>query len=179
MQATAVSRADQVRQYVVDYFLVPTRAAGKRRMTVRAGDVHKGLGWNNLMPSVCSALDSHKFLTLSGVKLIDRRGPEKSTTAEWTFELPEEGVTNGTQTAAKDVSVRRVIATWDGRSFQPAIRPDGIEVGEQVVLNISQVSSLQELAGDLAPFVGTLSAEEAAEMRATMAEAFERIGNDW
>ena len=37
----------------------------------------------------------------------------------------------------------------------------------------------RSLAGRFAPFVGTLTREEAAEMQAAMDEAFETISDDW
>src|SRR5688500_2276641 len=85
MQPQHTTGADQVRRYVIERIVNPGHAAGMRKVTVRAGDVHRGLEWGNRVPSVCSALDAQEFQRLSRTQLLERRGPAQSTSTEWVF----------------------------------------------------------------------------------------------
>ena len=79
--------ADRIRLYVIEARIEPARAAGKRELTVRSGDVHRAMKLDNRMPAVCSALDAHKFCEEAGVRLISRTGPHQGSTAEWKLGL--------------------------------------------------------------------------------------------
>ena len=175
------SRADQVRRYVLESIIQPSRAAGKQTVTVRAGDVQKGLGWWNLVPSVCSALDAREFLRMSQTRLLRRNGPAQSTTVEWEFALSDAVASDeGTSgSASSKTEGRRLIATWDGTAFKPIIVPDELEVGQRVVLMVSVPTDLASLAGKYARYVGTLSREEGEEMLAEIERAFETISDEW
>ena len=45
-----MAQADEIRQYVVDNYIEPARRAGKRMVSVRAGDVHNSMGLDNRFP---------------------------------------------------------------------------------------------------------------------------------
>lgn len=182
MESTQRSRADQVRSLVLERFVEPGRVAGKQSVTVRAGDVQRELGWWNRVPSVCSALDGREFQRMSHTRLVERRGPVQSTTAEWVFALSEEamgGPKGSGHHFATDTEARRLVAIWDGDSFRPCTAPGGIEPGQRVILLVSQVRDARDLAGEFGSFVGTLSDEEALEMQATLDQAFETISDEW
>lgn len=176
------SCADQVRRFVLERFVEPGRAAGKRTVTVRAGDVHRELGWGNRVPSVCSALDAKEFQRVSRTRLVQRRGPGQSTTVEWVFALSE-GADGFDPEARLDTAAapeaRRLIAVWDGVSFRPLVAPESLEPGQRVVLGVTPVRETCDLAGEFGSFVGTLSQEEAAEMQEALDRAFETISDEW
>jgi hypothetical protein len=177
MQPQQMSRADQVRRFVLERIIQPGRAAGRQTVTVRAGDVQRDLGWWNRAPSVCSALDTREFQQMSQTHLVERRGPAQSTTTEWVFALstnpganPDPGI---------EASGRRLIAEWDGQSFRPAAAPQNLQVGQRVVLVVTPAQGVGDLAGRFGSLVGTLSDEEAAEMQEAIDNAFETISDEW
>jgi hypothetical protein len=176
------SRADQVRRFVLERLVEPSRAAGERTVTVRAGDVQRALGWWNRVPSVCSALDGQEFQRMSRTRLVERRGPAQSTTAEWVFALSETpGPVGGKQSrGAVEVSqARRLLATWDGEAFRPLTGTEAWEPGERVILTVSAAGDGRVMAGEFAAFVGTLSKEEASEMQEVIDSAFETVSDEW
>ncbi len=89
MQQLTQSISDLVRTHVRDVYLKPVIQRGERILTVNVGAVHKALALNNLVPSVCSALNSKKFLEENGLRLISRSGPPsgQSTTVTFTYEI--------------------------------------------------------------------------------------------
>lgn len=179
MDNTSLSVADEARNYALLNYILPARKAGRDSVTIRAGDIHRELGWHNRMPSVCSAIQSMKFRRLAKVDLIERTGPEKSTTVEWTFSLNDSDEA-GEQPMERVAAVTRtLVADWDGQIFRPVVVPEELAVGSQVILTVQPIQDPREAAGRFAKFVGTLSAEEAAEMTAVMDEAFETISNEW
>lgn len=79
--------ADQIRQFVLEKYINPARNQGHLTVTVVAGKIHTGLGLENRMPAVCSALDADKFLSFAHIRLVSRSGPHQGSTATWVFEL--------------------------------------------------------------------------------------------
>ena len=91
--------SDQVRTYVREHYILPARKLGATAVTVRAGEVHRALGWDlKRVPQVCSALSTRKILRSANVELLERKGPPsgQSTTVEFTFKLlgPDEDSSN-------------------------------------------------------------------------------------
>lgn len=43
-----MSQADRIRQYAIDKYIVPARRRSEKTVTIRAGDVHDGLGASRL-----------------------------------------------------------------------------------------------------------------------------------
>jgi hypothetical protein len=72
-------RADQVRAFV------PKLEAGQQEVAVRAGDVHRALRLHNQMPSVCSAIESRKFMDAFELELVRREGPHRGSNAVYYF----------------------------------------------------------------------------------------------
>lgn len=79
--------SDQVRDYVLKNYILPTRAQGKQSVQVRVGDVHSKLGYHDRLPLVCSALTALKFREPNKLTLIKTDGPGNSTTTTFTFGL--------------------------------------------------------------------------------------------
>lgn len=171
--------ADEVRQFVRARYVEAARSAGKDTVTVRAGTVQRELGWWNRVPSVCSALDAREFQRMSGTRLIERRGPAQSSTVEWVLEVRDNGQRSSAPAPTVAAGERRLSAVWDGASFRPVVPPEDLKAGQQVVLTFSPADDARALAGKFAEFVGTLSAEEAAEMQGVLDREFEVIGDDW
>jgi hypothetical protein len=89
MQQLTQSVSDLVRTHVRDVYLKPTTKRGESTLAVNVGIVHKALGLHNLVPSVCAALNSKKFLEENGLRLVSRTGPPsgQSTTVTFTYEI--------------------------------------------------------------------------------------------
>tara|TARA_R110002110_G_scaffold85816_4_gene223683 strand:- start:8266 stop:8991 length:726 start_codon:yes stop_codon:yes gene_type:complete len=66
--------------------LAPAFDRGEMKVVVRSGDVHRDMELSQRMPSVCTALDSQKFESEFGVRLIERTGPEQGANAMYLFE---------------------------------------------------------------------------------------------
>ena len=80
-------QADRIREYVYAHHVVPARAAGERTLTMRAGDVVRGMGLHHRVPAVCSVLGTRKFLESAGLDLVKRSGPEQSTTTKFHYAI--------------------------------------------------------------------------------------------
>jgi hypothetical protein len=87
------SNADFIREHAVEEYVVPARQQRDRTFSINVGEIHRALGLNNLVPSVCSALGSRKFLMENQLRLISKSGPPsgKSTTVTYTYEFIEAG----------------------------------------------------------------------------------------
>lgn len=79
--------ADKIREFVKKNYIDPARKNGEQLVTVRASEVHRNMGLQNHFPSVCQALDSDKFIDSVSVVLSKRKGPPKSSSVVWTFDL--------------------------------------------------------------------------------------------
>jgi hypothetical protein len=82
--------AEHVRDFVIATYIEPARAEGQKKVSVRAGDVDKALGYRyRRLPLVCAALKSQKFLEAARARLVDATGPPSgaSTTTTFLYEL--------------------------------------------------------------------------------------------
>jgi hypothetical protein len=81
--------SEDVREYVEKRYIDPSRRKGVRRFSVNAGEVHRGLGLENRVPLVCSAIQSQRFLNQHGLKVVEKSGPASgiSTRLNLTFEF--------------------------------------------------------------------------------------------
>jgi hypothetical protein len=88
-EAHLSSGADAIRSHAAEAYVAPARKQRNRDFSINAGAVHRDLGLNNLVPSVCSALASRKFLTDNRLRLIAKTGPPsgKSTSVTYTYEF--------------------------------------------------------------------------------------------
>ena len=87
----SASSADSIREHAVEEYVAPARQRRDRAFSINVGEVHRTLGLNNLVPSVCSALVSKKFLQENHLHLISKTGPPsgKSTTVTYTYEFTD------------------------------------------------------------------------------------------
>ena len=79
--------SDRVREHVKRNYIDPAKKAGKKSLSIRAGDIHKELGLIRRIPVVCSALRSRKFQKNCDITLSYIDGPNNSTTTTFTYRL--------------------------------------------------------------------------------------------
>jgi len=83
------SLSQQVAKYVRTNYVEPARQSGQTMVEIRAGEVHRALGWKNRVASVCTTLESQKFQRESGLSLFHTSGPAsgRSTTVSFAYYL--------------------------------------------------------------------------------------------
>ena len=83
------SDADQIREYVWIRYIEPARHRGDNTVSIKSGDVVKGLNLKNKTPNVCTALRSKILQDVYGVRLLGEQGPPSgmSTTVVFTYKL--------------------------------------------------------------------------------------------
>ena len=82
--------SDRVRAHMKRKYFDPAKKGGKSTLTVRAGDIHKELGFSRRIPVVCSALRSRKLSKDCGIELTYIGGPNNSTTTTFTYRLDKD-----------------------------------------------------------------------------------------
>ncbi|KFF64924.1 ATPase AAA [Pectobacterium brasiliense] len=83
------SQADEIRDYVLENYIIPARERGDSRVTVVVGPLNTEMGLNMAWPNICQALDGQKFQELADIPPPVTEGPKKSTTRKYTFILTE------------------------------------------------------------------------------------------
>ena len=79
--------SDRVRDHVKRKYINPAKKDGKKSLSIRAGDIHKELGFSRRIPVVCSALRSRKLQKNCDIELTYVGGPNNSTTTTFTYRL--------------------------------------------------------------------------------------------
>ena len=79
--------ADRIREFVNATYLIPARERGEKRVSIRAGDVHKDMSLKAQMPAVCGALGSDTFQRQYSVRRISVEGPLHGANCIMTFEI--------------------------------------------------------------------------------------------
>ena len=79
--------SENVRIYCRDTHVVPARKRGEKQITIRAGDIHKELGFKNRLPLICSALGTELYNKMANVKRISIEGPVIGANTRFTFQL--------------------------------------------------------------------------------------------
>ena len=87
IQDANIKPSDQVRQYAKKQYIDSAKEKGEGYVSIRAGDVHKELGFSQRLPLVCGALRSRKFLELCEIELVKTEGPENSTTTTFKYKI--------------------------------------------------------------------------------------------
>ena len=82
-----MSKAERVREYVYESYIVPARKKHLPAVTVVSGPVAKALKLNDRMPLVCGAIGALKFQTKYGLRVLQRTGPQAGATATWVFSI--------------------------------------------------------------------------------------------
>ncbi|WP_296333247.1 hypothetical protein [uncultured Treponema sp.] len=84
--------ADEIRGFVKDTRIIPSRARGVKIIKIRAGEIRdemkQKLQWKKVRSSnVCGALQALKFESFADVKRIAIEGPGVGTNCIMTFEI--------------------------------------------------------------------------------------------
>ncbi len=79
--------SDRVRDHVKRKYIDPAKKEGQKTLSLRAGDIHKELGFSRRIPAVCSALRSRKLSKNCDIELTYIGGPNNSTTTTFTYRL--------------------------------------------------------------------------------------------
>jgi hypothetical protein len=82
-----MSYADDVRRYCKDNIIDPARRRGEEQIIIRAGDIHRAMGYQSRMPLVCAALGAKKFEELAGIDRVSLTGPTNGANAIFTFRI--------------------------------------------------------------------------------------------
>ena len=82
-----MSPADGLREFALERYVNPARAAGHREIVIRAGDLHNAMGLSNRVPAVCGALGTNVFLDMADLRLLARGGPGQGMNATFRFEI--------------------------------------------------------------------------------------------
>jgi len=82
-----MSYADEVRAYCKTNYVNVARSKGEQTVSIRSGDVHAALNYQNKYPTVCSAVGSNKFEELCNVKRISVEGPINGVNTVFIFEI--------------------------------------------------------------------------------------------
>ena len=85
-----LSPSERVREHVKRKYVDPAKKAGKKRLSIRAGDIHRELGFLRRIPVVCSALRSRKFQKNCNIELAYIDGHNNTTTAKFTYRLKKD-----------------------------------------------------------------------------------------
>lgn len=113
-----MSQADQIRQFVLERFIVPASAQGHTEITVRAGDVHLAMGLANAMPAVCGAIRSGKFSEMTKAVLREQTGPANGANVYFRFSL------NGADLSRRDMKQISVVGRQNVSPNKPSGRFD-------------------------------------------------------
>ena len=79
--------SDRVRDHVKRKYIDPAKKDGQKTLSIRAGVIHKELGFSRRIPVVCSALRSRKLQKNCDVELTYIGGPNNSTTTTFTYKI--------------------------------------------------------------------------------------------
>lgn len=82
--------SDRIRNHVKRKYIDPAKKAGKKTLSIRAGDIHKELGFSRRIPVVCSVLRSRKLSKTCEIELTYIAGPNNSTTTTFTYRLKKD-----------------------------------------------------------------------------------------
>ena len=82
-----MSHSDEVRAYCVRTYVEPARAAGRAEISIRAGEVHEALNFQNRFPLVCSALGARIFEQQARVRRLSVEGPLNGASTVFRFEV--------------------------------------------------------------------------------------------
>ncbi len=111
-----VTGSDLIREHAAESYVAVARREGRSTFSINVGKVHKDLRLDNLVPSVCNALRSGKFLGENGLRLISKTGPPsgKSTTVTYTYEfLDDEPSAQGSATSGSGGTPQTRQDAWE------------------------------------------------------------------
>jgi hypothetical protein len=81
------NNADEIRQFVLDNYIIPARLRNERNVTIRAGDIHSDMNLHWRYPNVCQVLRGNIFLTMANLEKISETGPKFGGNTYFTYNL--------------------------------------------------------------------------------------------
>ena len=82
-----MSYADDVREHCRRKYIEAARQRREKTVQIRAGTVHKEMGYRNRLPLVCSALGAVVFEEVCGIKKVAVKGPHTGANTIFIFEM--------------------------------------------------------------------------------------------
>ena len=79
--------SDRVRDHVKRKYIDPAKKKGKKTLSIRAGAIHRELGFSRRIPVVCSALRSRKLSKSCKIELTYIGGPNNTANTTYTYRL--------------------------------------------------------------------------------------------
>ena len=79
--------SDRVRDHVKSKYIDPAIKKGKKTLSIRAGDIHRELGFSRRIPVVCSTLRSRKLSKNCNIELTYIGGPNNSANTTYIYRL--------------------------------------------------------------------------------------------
>lgn len=77
--------AAQVRGHCIAKYLNPAKQRGDHTFSIKSGDVHNALGFQNRYPLVCAAIGAQLFEQQNNIKRISIEGPLNGAQTLFTF----------------------------------------------------------------------------------------------
>jgi hypothetical protein len=121
-------QSDSIRDYARQQYIDPARRRGEQTVRIVAGEVHRALRLNNLVPAVCSALRGKRFLTDNNLRLEKTEGPPSgmSTTVVFTYHIegtqPRDKTSKSKFLQARGIAKEVFQALGGGEAFLKAER---------------------------------------------------------
>ena len=96
--------SDQIREYAGKQYVEPALYGPETTVSIKSGDIVRGMGLKNKTPNVCTALRSKIFQDQYGLQLIGEQGPPSgmSTTVVFTYRVLNRGQVKGTGSASSN-----------------------------------------------------------------------------
>jgi hypothetical protein len=84
-------RADKIRAYAREKYVLPARDRREPRFSIRTGDIVRELKLQDRVRAVCTALKAGEFQKNNGLRLVGESGPPsgQSTTVVYTYEFSD------------------------------------------------------------------------------------------
>lgn len=76
-----------IRQFVLETHIMSARLQGKKRIRIRAGDVHKDMGLHQQYRNVCQTLKGKKLQEMANIKLVSIKGPREGSNVYFTYQI--------------------------------------------------------------------------------------------
>ena len=106
--------ADRIRQYVLENYIEPARAEGRKQAEVLVRNVNTTLDLNEAWPNICQALAGRKFQELAQVPPPEQIGANQSPATVYRFDLSDSRID---RSALDQLRERFLAACPDFRSF--------------------------------------------------------------
>ena len=78
--------SQEILTHVINNHVRPANQAAHQQLILRAGPIHKELGYRGRTPAVCSVLGSINLQRKANIRLIDRQGPHNSAHTQSTLD---------------------------------------------------------------------------------------------